>query len=75
MQSPNVKALLRIQDSDRRLFHKCNVKGVEIGVALTSVAFVHQEMAENFALKSFQLLTLAPRLASRGSTKNCEVML
>ncbi|GLT59955.1 hypothetical protein SLA2020_327480 [Shorea laevis] len=69
MQPFNVKALLRIQDSDRRLFHKCNVKGIEMGVALTSVAFVHQETAEKFGLKSLLSVALVPRFASQESIK------
>ncbi|GLU22567.1 hypothetical protein SLE2022_386330 [Rubroshorea leprosula] len=69
IQPFNVKALLRIQDSDRRLFHKCNVKGIEMGVALTSVAFVHQETAEKFGLKSLLSVALVPRFASQESIK------
>lgn len=69
LKSPNVKALLRIQDSDGKLFHKCHVKVVEMSVALTSTAFVHRETAERFSLKSLQLVALIPRLASQDGMK------
>ncbi|KAK6268366.1 hypothetical protein QUC31_012526 [Theobroma cacao] len=71
-ESHGAKALLRLQDSDRRLFHKSNVKGVELGVALTSVAFIHQVTAKRFSLESLQLVVIVPRLSSKGSVKNLE---
>lgn len=64
-----VKALLRLQDSDTRLFHKCYVKGVELGVALTSVAYMHPETARKFSLESLQSVTIVPRLSSKESAK------
>ncbi|XVF39995.1 hypothetical protein PTKIN_Ptkin01aG0077700 [Pterospermum kingtungense] len=71
-ESPGTKAVLRLQDSDRRLFHKSNVKGVELEVALTSVAFIHQETAKRFSLESLQLVVIVPRLSSKESVKNVE---
>ncbi|XVF27197.1 hypothetical protein REPUB_Repub14bG0086400 [Reevesia pubescens] len=71
-ESHGAKTLLRLQDSDRRLFHKSNVKGVELGVALTSVAFIHQETAKRFSLESLQLVVLVPRLSSKESMKNLD---
>ncbi|KAL4387815.1 hypothetical protein GQ457_09G004510 [Hibiscus cannabinus] len=68
--SHGAKALLRLQDSDRRLFHKSNVKGVELGVALTSVAFIHPETAKRFSLESLQLVVMVPRLSSKERMKN-----
>lgn len=59
------KALLRVQDSDEGLSHKCNVKGVELGVALTSVAFINPETAENISLCSLELVAILPRLSSK----------
>lgn len=59
------KALLRVQDSDEGLSHKCNVKGVELGVALTSVAFINPETAENVSLCSLELVAILPRLSSK----------
>ncbi|OMO70479.1 hypothetical protein CCACVL1_18888 [Corchorus capsularis] len=71
-ESHRAKALLRLQDSDRRLFHKSNVKGVELGITLTSVAFINQETAKRFSVESLQLVVIVPRLLSRESTKNLE---
>ncbi|KAA3479125.1 peroxisome biogenesis protein 1 isoform X1 [Gossypium australe] len=71
-ESHGAKALLRLQDSDRRLFHKSNVKGVELGVALTSVAFIHQETAKRLSLESLQLVVIVPRLSAKESVKNLE---
>lgn len=64
-----VKAQLRLQDLDRRLFKKCDVEGVELAVALTCVAYVHPETAQKFSLHSLQLVTLVPRLSSKDSLK------
>ncbi|CAN1761594.1 Peroxisome biogenesis protein 1 [Linum perenne] len=62
----NVKeALLRVQDSDRRLFQQCNVRGVDLGVALTTVAYIHPETAKYFLFESLQLIVLIPKLSSR----------
>ncbi|KAL6965453.1 hypothetical protein U1Q18_036505 [Sarracenia purpurea var. burkii] len=63
------KALLRIQDSDDRLIHKCEVNGVEMGVVLTSVIFVHPETATNHSLGS-QPVVIVPRLRPKESFKN-----
>lgn len=59
------KALLRVQDSDEGLSHKCHVKGVELGVALTSVAFINPETAESVSLCSLELVAILPRLSSK----------
>ncbi|CAL9016238.1 unnamed protein product [Prunus brigantina] len=67
------KALLRIQDPDRRLVHKSGyVKGVELGVVLTSVAMIHPETAKMFSLNSLQLVAVVPRLSPKESMKNSE---
>ncbi|KAJ0083051.1 hypothetical protein Patl1_11768 [Pistacia atlantica] len=66
------KAVLRLQDSDQRLFHSCCVKGVELGVALTSVAFINPETAKCVSLDSLQLVAIVPRLSSKESIKNPE---
>ena len=71
-ESHGAKALLRLQDSDRRWFHKSNVKGVELGVALTSVGFIHQETAKRFSFESLQLVVIVPRLSSKESAENLE---
>ncbi|KAJ9179080.1 hypothetical protein P3X46_010904 [Hevea brasiliensis] len=59
------KALLRLQDPDRRFFHKSEVKGVELGVVLTSIAYIHPETAKKLSLNSLQLVTVVPRLSSK----------
>ncbi|GMN62174.1 hypothetical protein TIFTF001_031262 [Ficus carica] len=67
---PTASALLRIQDADRRLIHKSDVESVELGVVLTSVAIVHPETAKKFALDSFQLIAIVPRLSAKESVKD-----
>lgn len=66
------KALLRIQDADTRLIHKTCVKGVELGVVLTSVAIIHPETAKRLSLDSLQYAALVPRLSTKGIVKNSE---
>ncbi|TXG48256.1 hypothetical protein EZV62_027550 [Acer yangbiense] len=66
------KTLLRLQDSDKEMFRKYYVKGLELGVALTSVAFVSLETAKNASLQSLQLVTIVPRLSSKESMKSRE---
>ncbi|KAI9198499.1 hypothetical protein LWI28_016910 [Acer negundo] len=66
------KTLLRLQDSDKEIFRKYYVKGLELGVALTSVAFVSLETAKNASLQSLQLVTIVPRLSSKESMKSGE---
>ncbi|KAL5840800.1 hypothetical protein ACOSQ4_013408 [Xanthoceras sorbifolium] len=66
------KTLLRLQYSDKELLRKYYVKGLELGVALTSVAFVSLETAENASLHSLQLVTIVPRLSSKASMKSQE---
>ncbi|KAG6788890.1 hypothetical protein POTOM_004968 [Populus tomentosa] len=68
-ESNMAKALLRLQDLDRRLFHNCGVKGVELATALTCVAYMHPETARKFSLDSLQLVTLVPRLSSKDGVK------
>ncbi|XP_059656844.1 peroxisomal ATPase PEX1 isoform X2 [Cornus florida] len=65
-----VKALLRVQRPDSRLIHKHEVNGVELGVVLTSIVFIHPETAKNYSFDSLQLVTLVPRLPSKESIKN-----
>ncbi|XP_050232093.1 peroxisomal ATPase PEX1 [Mercurialis annua] len=66
------KALLRLQDSDRRLFHKSEVKGAELGVVLTSVAYVHPETATRFSLDACQLVTVVPKVSPKENIKTEE---
>lgn len=55
------KALLRVQDQDKLMIHKSEVKGVELGIILTSVVFIHPETAKNYALEPLQLVSIVPR--------------
>ncbi|GAV58235.1 AAA domain-containing protein/PEX-1N domain-containing protein [Cephalotus follicularis] len=66
------KALLRVQDADRRFVHKSNIKDVELGVVLTSIAFIHPETAKCFSLESLQLYIITPRVSSKERMKNPE---
>uniref|UniRef100_A0A5B7BPC2 Peroxisomal ATPase PEX1 n=1 Tax=Davidia involucrata TaxID=16924 RepID=A0A5B7BPC2_DAVIN len=67
-----VKALLRVQHPDSRLIHKCEVNGVELGVVLNSIVFIHPETAKNCSFDSLQLVVIVPRLPSKESIKNHE---
>ena len=71
-ESTVAKAQLRLQDLDRRLFHNCDVKGVELSIALTCVAYLHPETARKFSLDSLQLVTLVPRLSSKDGVKTSD---
>lgn len=66
------RALLRIQDPDRRFIHGTTVNGIEVGVALTSVAFIHSETAKSFSLDPLQLVVIIPRSSSEESLNNSE---
>ncbi|XP_050367235.1 peroxisome biogenesis protein 1 isoform X2 [Argentina anserina] len=66
------KALLRVQDADRRLVHQSNVKGVELGVVLTSVAIIHSETAKRFSLQSLELVAIVPRLVPKENAKDSD---
>lgn len=65
-----VKALVRIQDADSRFIRKQIVKGVELGVGLTSVAIIHPETAKRFSLNSLQLVAVVPRSPPKERVKN-----
>lgn len=65
----HVKALLRIQDPDEKMMQKSNVNGVELRVAVTSVAYIHQETATRFSIQPLQLVALVPRYL-RNISKN-----
>ncbi|KAK7817072.1 peroxisome biogenesis protein 1 [Quercus suber] len=71
-EHPFARALLRIQDPDRRFIHKSYVNGVELGVVLTSVAFIHPETAQSFSLDSLQFVVIIPRSSSEESSKNSD---
>ncbi|XAR56140.1 hypothetical protein NMG60_11036493, partial [Bertholletia excelsa] len=66
------EALLRVQDPDERLIHKCEVNGVEMRVALTSVIFIHPETVKNYLL-DIKLAVILPRLSSRETSRSHEI--
>lgn len=67
-----VKALLRIQDADNRFFHKSRVNDTEIGLVLTSAAFIHPETANSFSLDSLQAVILEQKLIMKEKKLNHE---
>jgi peroxin-1 len=70
----NVKALLRVQETDRSAFHEADVKGFELRVALTSIAYIHPETAKKHSLESLQLISVSPRIPLKGSAKKDEAL-
>ncbi|KAG7990266.1 hypothetical protein I3843_02G017200 [Carya illinoinensis] len=66
------RALLRIQAPDGRFIHRSNVRGVELGVVLTSVAFIHSETAKTLSLDSLQFVVIIPRSSSEESMRNSD---
>ncbi|KAK7317922.1 hypothetical protein RJT34_02550 [Clitoria ternatea] len=59
----NAKMLLRLQDPDGLCSTSTHVKGVELHVGLTSVAFVHPETAKHFSFNMLQLVSIVPRVS------------
>ena len=57
------KMLLRIQEPDRLCYASACVKGIELNMGLTSIAFVHPETAKHFSLSVLQLVSIVPRLS------------
>lgn len=64
------RALLRVQSLDKEHVHKFKFKGVELGVLLTTVAFVHPDTAQKFSFDNLQLVTVMPRLPLYGKLQN-----
>ncbi|KAL5977211.1 hypothetical protein ACLOJK_021553 [Asimina triloba] len=71
-ESEKSKALLRVQAQNERLAHRIEVKGVELGVMLTSAAFIHPETAKDLLFDNLQLVIVLPRLTvnNTSSQKN-----
>lgn len=63
------KALLRLQAENRMHIHWFEFNGVELGVVLTSVAFIHPETASRLSFDNLQLVTIVPRLPANETTK------
>ncbi|CAM8924467.1 unnamed protein product [Rhodiola kirilowii] len=67
---PLMRALLRLQDPDTTMIHRSKVQYLEVGVVLTTVAFVHPETAKNHSLEALQLVSLEPKLTLQEATKS-----
>ncbi|XP_010423078.1 PREDICTED: peroxisome biogenesis protein 1 isoform X2 [Camelina sativa] len=70
----NLKVLLRVQDTDKSAFHEADVKGFELRVALTSIAYIHPDTATKYSLESLQLISVSPRIPLKGSAKKDEAL-
>lgn len=64
------RALLRVQASDKERVHIFKFKDFDLGVVLTTVAFVHPDTAKKFSFDNLQLVTLLPRLPPYGKLQN-----
>uniref|UniRef100_A0A7N0UHM7 Peroxisomal ATPase PEX1 n=1 Tax=Kalanchoe fedtschenkoi TaxID=63787 RepID=A0A7N0UHM7_KALFE len=58
---PIQRALLRLQDPDKKMVHKSKVEGIDVGVVLTTVAIINPETAKSHSLDALQLVSLEPR--------------
>lgn len=63
------RALLRIQEPDERLIHKNKVNGVELGIVLTAIAYIHPETAKSFGCDRLSSVIITP-FSAKESTKN-----
>ncbi|KAL0736296.1 hypothetical protein Bca4012_012506 [Brassica carinata] len=70
----NVKVMLRVQETTRSAFHEADVKGFDVRVALTSIAYIHPETAEKYSLESLQMVSVSPRIPLRGNVKKDEAL-
>ena len=66
------KAMLRVQDLDKRLIYNSNCTGIEIRVVPTSVAFIHPQTAKSFSLNSLELVSIMPRSSRKDSGQRSE---
>ncbi|KAJ8510883.1 hypothetical protein OPV22_001317 [Ensete ventricosum] len=65
-----MKALLRVQATNREYVHKIEFKDVELRVFLTSVAFIHPETAKKFSFENLQVATVMPKLLHKEIMQN-----
>ncbi|ESQ40798.1 hypothetical protein EUTSA_v10012497mg [Eutrema salsugineum] len=70
----NEKILLRVQNTTRSAFHEADVKGFDVRVALTSIAYIHPETAKKYSLESLQMISVSPRIPLKGSAKKDEAL-
>ncbi|XP_072966422.1 peroxisomal ATPase PEX1 isoform X1 [Typha angustifolia] len=64
------KALLRVQAAEKKHVHSFEFRGVELGVLLTSVAFIHPETATKFSFDNLQLVTILPKILPKETAQN-----
>ncbi|XP_014509277.1 peroxisome biogenesis protein 1 isoform X2 [Vigna radiata var. radiata] len=57
------KMLLRLQDPKGLCSTSTHVKGVDLNVGLTTVAFVHPETAKRYSFNMLQLVLIVPRVS------------
>ncbi|XP_022142454.1 peroxisome biogenesis protein 1 isoform X2 [Momordica charantia] len=67
------KAVLRVQDLDKRLICNSTFAGIELRVVPTSVAFIHPQTAKNFSLNSLELVSILPRSSGKESGNHNEI--
>ncbi|MQL92154.1 hypothetical protein Taro_024776 [Colocasia esculenta] len=65
-----MKALLRVQVPMKRVVHRFEFKDFELGVFLTSVAFIHPETARNSSFDNLHVVSLIPRLSMNETMRN-----
>lgn len=70
----NVKVLLRVQDTHRSAFHEADIKGFDVRVALTSIAYIHPETAQKYSLESLQLISVSPRTLLKSNANKDEAL-
>lgn len=68
------RAFLRVQDADMTLVHKTKIKDLELGIVLTSVAYIHPETAKRFALSSLNSVILEPCSSKKKKNMNANNM-
>ncbi|KAG0446974.1 hypothetical protein HPP92_028546 [Vanilla planifolia] len=66
------KAILRIQALKTKHVHKFEFRRVELGVVLTSVAFLHPETAKKLSFDNLQLVVIEPRSPSIEAIQNAK---
>lgn len=68
----STKSLLRVQDLESRFTGKYEMNGAEIGVALTSVVFIHPESASRHSLNPLQIVKIVSRSLHQEPKNNHE---
>ncbi|KAF6155178.1 hypothetical protein GIB67_019704 [Kingdonia uniflora] len=69
-----IKALLRVQGPTKDWVHRCEVKGIDLSVVLTSVAFIHPEAANHSKLSNHQLIIIFRKSPPKEDMKIAETI-